>query len=79
MPLIEFRCTKCHAEFEELIYTSNSIEKVVCPHCSAAACERLISTFGFRSSGTFSNSAGASCSDCSRTSCNGCSSSKGDL
>ena len=46
MPLYEFECRRCGHRFEELVGQHVGLEEgdVVCPECSAADPERLIST-----------------------------------
>lgn len=43
MPVYEYRCADCAAQFEELIMGS---EVPVCPSCDSGDLTRLISTFG---------------------------------
>ncbi len=50
MPLFEYRCTACEAEFELLILPSSP--EPVCPSCGAATVERLISMFAVSSEET---------------------------
>ncbi len=74
MPIYEFICQECQAEFEELVFSSN--ETVECPDCSCETVQKKISAVSFKSSGRFvSASAGASCSGCSPGpgGCSGCS------
>ena len=42
MPLFEFRCGRCKAEFEVLTKGDDS---VACPHCGAKRVSRLLSRF----------------------------------
>ncbi len=44
MPLYEFVCDDCHAEFEELMHGAEEIP--VCPHCGSKHVSRLISAPG---------------------------------
>ena len=44
MPVYEYRCSKCGAEFEQMRRMSESSEPAPCPQCGAQA-ERIISTF----------------------------------
>lgn len=44
MPIYEFRCDACAAEFEELTSASNAT-RVRCPKCSGARVTRLLSAF----------------------------------
>ena len=44
MPIFEYRCGQCGAEFERLHATAQ-VEAPPCPVCGAAGAERLISRF----------------------------------
>jgi len=44
MPLFDFRCNKCHKEFEALC-RDTSAQGVGCPDCGAGSPSRLISRF----------------------------------
>ncbi|UCH79557.1 MAG: zinc ribbon domain-containing protein [Candidatus Coatesbacteria bacterium] len=58
MPIYEFRCEKCGAEFERLRRPEEE-EPVTCPACRAQDCRKLISRFATSSSPD--PSAGAAC------------------
>ena len=49
MPLYEFRCTHCGAEFEALVRAG---ESKACPRCGCASVERLLSMFAASSDQT---------------------------
>ncbi|MCA8989313.1 MAG: zinc ribbon domain-containing protein [Planctomycetaceae bacterium] len=51
MPLFEYRCSQCHAEFE-LLVRSNSVAE--CPHCGTKQLEKLVSSPAVRSGSTTS-------------------------
>ncbi|ACL05697.1 FmdB family zinc ribbon protein [Desulfatibacillum aliphaticivorans] len=77
MPIYEFHCNKCDANFEQLLMGSDKPE---CPKCASNDVNRLLSACGFVSKGgggeTVSSSAGvSSCAGCSATSCASCGSS----
>ena len=44
MPIYEYRCDECGAQFEELTSSSNKA-KVTCQKCSSKRVTRLLSTF----------------------------------
>ena len=44
MPIYEYRCSTCGKRFEILVSSGNR-STPQCPHCGAAAAERLLSTF----------------------------------
>ncbi len=45
MPLYEFECLKCGAEFEKLVRTSSPEEEVSCPKCGSRNIDEKISAF----------------------------------
>jgi putative FmdB family regulatory protein len=57
MPLYEYRCGACGAEFEFLVRSNTT---VACPDCGSVSLERLISA-PFVSSGQTSRQAGHTC------------------
>jgi putative FmdB family regulatory protein len=44
MPIYEYRCTSCNAEFEELV-SASATTSPPCPACGAADAKRLFSSF----------------------------------
>ncbi|MFH1892062.1 MAG: zinc ribbon domain-containing protein [Candidatus Zixiibacteriota bacterium] len=70
MPIYEFRCASCLAEFELLVGMGH--KDVSCPECGSGECEKQFSTFGFSSGGKFTSSHGSACSGCSKGSCKNC-------
>ncbi|MDY6988870.1 MAG: zinc ribbon domain-containing protein [Thermodesulfobacteriota bacterium] len=61
MPLYEFRCPKCGAEFEHIVFCTDK-DPVKCPTCGAPHPERLLSVFSSgRTSGAGTASATSSC------------------
>jgi len=74
MPIFEFRCKKCCYKFEELVLKNSELNDIKCPKCESKEVEKLISVFGFRSTGSNGEtiSAGSSCTGCQRTTCAGC-------
>ena len=49
MPIFEYICEKCKAEFEELVQSSDA--KVQCPECGSVRVEKLFSPFARSCSG----------------------------
>ena len=49
MPIYEYQCRACQHVFEALVRTGDS---PVCPACSSADLEKLLSSFGVSSEGT---------------------------
>jgi len=48
MPLFEFTCHHCQAQFEELISSRASEPPVHCPQCGSAEVQKQMSTFASR-------------------------------
>jgi len=71
MPIYEYRCLNCNAEFEKLVFGSNPV--VTCERCGSEKTEKLLSRFGMgRSSNSDASSGGSGCGGCSASSCAGC-------
>jgi putative FmdB family regulatory protein len=45
MPLFEFECLKCSAEFEMLVQKASQKKEVKCPKCTSQELEERISCF----------------------------------
>jgi len=50
MPIYEYRCTACGAEFSRIQRVGAGSEGVTCPQCESAKVERLLSSFASGSS-----------------------------
>lgn len=50
MPIFEYRCRDCAAEFEKIIFGREN--PVDCPQCGGARTEKLLSSFSAHSRGT---------------------------
>jgi putative FmdB family regulatory protein len=72
MPIYEYTCADCDAEFEELVFCS-SLE-MICPGCGGRHTAKRLSTFAFKSSGRFVSGAKSGCDSCNcgPGSCSGC-------
>jgi putative FmdB family regulatory protein len=72
MPIFEFRCQACGAEFEKLVFGKDEVE---CPNCQQKQVEKLMSAcsakVGYKFTAT-SNPKGGSCTGCAATSCSTC-------
>ncbi|NLV91376.1 MAG: zinc ribbon domain-containing protein [Firmicutes bacterium] len=68
MPLFEFKCKACGDKFEELVTSKTEVK---CPNCHSGEVGKVVSTFGFRSSGGAAASGGG-CSSCAGGSCASC-------
>jgi putative FmdB family regulatory protein len=62
MPIYEYRCKECGADFSRLQKVGASVEGVKCPKCESEKVERLLSSFASTSSSpSVGSSAGPSC------------------
>ena len=62
MPIFEFKCDQCGADFEELVFQSD--EAVECPECGHPEVTKKPSAFAFKTDSGFTSSHGASCGGC---------------
>lgn len=77
MPIYEYKCPECSAEFEELVFGN---ETPSCPQCGGDKAERLLSCACLHMPApsragqtvTYPSSGRSGCSGCSATSCAGC-------
>lgn len=75
MPMFDYVCPDCGAEFEELVRKSSEV--ILCPECGKSGCLRQLAKVAFSLGGdpvTPSTGSSSSCSGCSSTSCSSCSS-----
>ncbi len=73
MPIYEYHCNSCNADFEKLVFGANPA--VACEKCGSPKTEKLLSRFGMGRSSTSqasTPSSGSGCSGCSSSSCSGC-------
>ncbi len=73
MPIYEYHCKACNADFEKLVFGQNP--EVACEKCGSTKTEKRLSRFGMgKSSGSSSSdsSGSSSCGGCSSSSCSGC-------
>jgi putative FmdB family regulatory protein len=52
MPIYEYRCERCGAQFEELTLTSSGTEPVACRACDSRRVTRLLSAFAVSHAGS---------------------------
>ncbi|MBI4609780.1 MAG: zinc ribbon domain-containing protein [Candidatus Rokubacteria bacterium] len=67
MPIYEYHCPRCGADFEKLVSAQTS---VACPTCASPEVTRTMSTFGLKVGTTFVPSTGGGCG-CTPSTC-GC-------
>ncbi|MCS6963449.1 FmdB family zinc ribbon protein [Thermoflexus sp.] len=48
MPLYEYRCRACGAEFEQLVRWNTPVEEIECPDCGRREAEKRLSRFAAR-------------------------------
>jgi putative FmdB family regulatory protein len=79
MPIYEYHCPDCEANFEKLVPLSRTHEQPPCPKCSGGRTQKRLSTFAaIRSSGngydsgSSAGSSGGKCAGCSGGSCATC-------
>jgi putative FmdB family regulatory protein len=78
MPIYEYRCAKCGADFEEIV--GMNAPAPACPECHSGKTEKLLSKACFRSSwagGDYSQmvaapSSSSGCSGCAGGNCSSC-------
>ena len=46
MPMYEYLCAKCERDFEKLISSSESDERMTCPECGSHNVRKKLSLFG---------------------------------
>lgn len=74
MPIYEYSCSICEADFEELIRRPEDEMELKCPGCGSGEIAKKFSSFGFSSGGSFTPSTGGGgCSSCGGGHCSGCS------
>ncbi len=69
MPMFEFNCRKCGADFEELVATSG--ELAPCPECGSRRVAKRISSFAVAGEARQAGGGGG-CGGCSGGSCSHC-------
>lgn len=65
MPIYEYTCPQCSADFEKLLRRTD--DPVSCPSCGAASPRRRLSSFSFSAPSAACDSGG--CSPCSGGAC----------
>jgi putative FmdB family regulatory protein len=64
MPIYEYQCLACEADFEELVRSSEAAE-IQCPRCKSQKVSRRLSVFAARDATTSSSlPASGSCGRC---------------
>ncbi len=50
MPLFEYECLACHAEFTEIVLPWEKDKVIVCPRCHGREVKKLVSSFSYHQS-----------------------------
>ncbi len=61
MPLFEYRCAECGAEFEKLVRNPGAGAEITCPVCSSRKLDQMLSTFASRTGNAGFGSRSAGC------------------
>lgn len=73
MPIYEYTCKKCAAQFELLIRGESDQKNAACPECNSKRIEKQFSVFGMSGVESRGNGRGGkSCSSCSSHNCGSC-------
>ncbi|MCF7809445.1 zinc ribbon domain-containing protein [bacterium] len=72
MPIYEFICSKCNAEFDKLTSFDWKSAGVSCPKCGSAELTRVVSRVGVKSGGKMLSSDSEACTSCSSGTCSTC-------
>lgn len=65
MPIYDFSCMNCGADFDKLVRNAAAVSSVVCPDCQSDAVKKRLSLVASRSSTPSAGSAAASAAACS--------------
>lgn len=68
MPIFEYRCRDCNAQFETIVLSAR--EKVACPKCRSGAVDKQLSVFSAPATAKEATASGGSCA-CTPQTC-GC-------
>ena len=72
MPIFEYTCRKCEAEFELLIRGESDRKTAACPECRSKQIDKQFSVFGMSGVGSRGGGGGSSCSTCTSGKCSTC-------
>lgn len=64
MPIYEYTCTSCGAQFDQLIRSAQDEQSVTCPKCSARKVERRPSVFAAHGSTAATSQPRGGCGRC---------------
>jgi putative FmdB family regulatory protein len=66
VPIYEYACSDCKENFEKLVKSMSSDEKIACPKCGSKKTSRSLSVFAVGAEGAKSKSSAASAPGCGR-------------
>jgi putative FmdB family regulatory protein len=72
MPIYEFHCNDCGADFEELFRNASERRRPSCDKCGSGNVRKKFSTFATSASGGEGGASSSGCGSCTRSSCSGC-------
>ena len=76
MPIYEYHCEQCDADFEQLVRSPSPKPTATCPGCGGSHVRRKLSLFGMSGSGAGPEGAArtsrSACATCRASSCAGC-------
>ncbi len=76
MPVYDYKCRKCGAEFEKFLRSMSAAAAVQCEKCGSSQVTKLITccaiSSGGKTEGSGSASSSSSCSSCSTHNCGSC-------
>jgi putative FmdB family regulatory protein len=70
MPIFEFHCRKCGADFEELVAAHGDLAP--CPGCGSERVVKQVSSFAVAGEARQAGGNSCACGGCSGGSCSGC-------
>ncbi|RLE17323.1 MAG: zinc ribbon domain-containing protein [Acidobacteria bacterium] len=59
MPIYEYHCNDCNADFEQLVFSSSQADRVPCSKCGSTNVERKVSSVASAGASSASSAAAA--------------------
>lgn len=64
MPIYEYRCEKCAAQFEELVLSAGAATSVKCRQCNSSRVTKLMAAFAVHGGGPSQTAEPGPCGSC---------------